>query len=97
MSKNARTKRKPQPGKAKGAQLKLALGEFIRETLYETVLVAGFAYVREVLTQELAQVCGPRYRHAEERTAYRYGQVQSSLVLGGRRVSVGRPPSTSEL
>lgn len=89
---------KKEPGKqrAKGRsrpepQLKLALGAFIRETLYETVLVAGLECVREVLEAEREEVCGVRYRHLEERSAYRGGHVPSSLVLGGRRVSVRRP------
>jgi len=73
------------------SQLKLALGTFIRETLYETVLVSGIETVMEVLEHERAALCGPRYQHAEERSAYRSGHVPSSLVLGGRRVSVNRP------
>lgn len=91
MRKNGRKQPGGQRAKAAGSQLKLALGQLIKETLYETVLVSGLAYVMEVLEAERAQVCGLRYRHAEERSAYRSGHVRSSLVLGGRRVSVNRP------
>lgn len=73
------------------SQLKLALGRFMRETLYETVVAAGMAHVLEVLEAERAEVCGPRYRHDGGRTAYRAGGVPSSLVLAGRRVQVKRP------
>ncbi|MBI4541140.1 MAG: hypothetical protein HY704_16690 [Gemmatimonadetes bacterium] len=89
MRKNCTRKAKGQ--RASASQLKLALGKLIRETLYETVVISGLAYVMEVLEAERAQVCGPRYRHAQERSAYRSGHVRSSLVLGGRRVSVNRP------
>jgi hypothetical protein len=61
------------------------------DTLYETVLVSGLERVMALLEQERAEVCGPWYRHAEQRAAYRSGHVPSSLVLGGRRVRVQRP------
>jgi hypothetical protein len=88
-------KQKPKQQARRGtravSQLKLAITAFIRETLYETVLVSGFETVMELLEQERAEVCGPWYRHAAERTAYPSGHVASSLVLGGRRVNVDRP------
>jgi transposase-like protein len=74
-----------------GSQLKLAVGAFIRDTLYETVLVSGLETVMALLEEERAAVCGAWYRHAERRTAYRSGHGPSSLVLGGRRVKVQRP------
>ena len=67
------------------------LGELVRESLYDTVLLSGLAHVIEVLEEERTEVCGPRYRHTEERTAQRGGRVPSSLVLGGRLVNVKRP------
>lgn len=62
MRKNDKKKLRQQrpKGQGPGSQLKLALGAFIRETLYETVLVAGLECVREVLEAERAEVCGPR-------------------------------------
>ena len=63
----------------------------VRESLYDTVLLSGLAHVIEVLEAERTQVCGPRYRHTEERMAHRGGRVPSSLVLGGRLVNVKRP------
>ncbi|MGH7477876.1 MAG: IS256 family transposase [Longimicrobiales bacterium] len=97
MRKNDKKRPRQQRGQAPnpGAQLKLALSAFIRETLYETVLVAGLQQVSEVLEAERAEVCGPRYRHAEERSAYRAGHGPSSLVLAGRRVNVKRPRARS--
>lgn len=91
MKRNGKKKAGRQRVPGPGQQLKLALGRLIRETLYDTVLVSGLAHVREVLEAEREAVCGPRYRHDEERSAYRTGHVRSSLVLGGRRVRVRRP------
>lgn len=91
MKKNGKKKAGRQRVPGPGQQLKLALGRLIRETLYDTVLVSGLAHVREVLEAEREAVCGPRYRHDKERSAYRTGHVRSSLVLGGRRVRVRRP------
>jgi len=55
------------------------------------VLISGLETVLEVLERERAELCGPRYQHTAQRSAYRGGHVASSLVLGGRRVSVKRP------
>lgn len=91
--------RKQGPGRQRvnggNAGAQMTLGAFIRETLYETVVLAGMECVREVLEAERAEVCGPRYRHDAQRTAYRAGHVPSSLVLAGRRVQVKRPRARS--
>ena len=90
MGKNASKKARRQQRNVK-SDLSQALGAFVRESLYDTVLVSGLAHVIEVLESERTQVCGPRYRHTEERQAHRGGHVPSSLVLGGRLVKVKRP------
>lgn len=62
----------------------------IRDALYETVIGAGLACVDEVLETERVALCGERYAHLVDREASRASYVASSLVLGGRRVSVKR-------
>jgi putative transposase len=89
MSKSAKSN-----GVKKGAetgQLWLRLPGLVREALYETVIGAGLACVDEVLEAERSMLCGPRYQHLSGRQAVRAGHIGSSLVLGGRRVSVARP------
>lgn len=76
---------------APGGPTQLSLHELVRSSLYETVLSAGLLHVTQVLEDERAAVCGQRYRHTPERTAYRAGTAASSLVLGGRKVIVPRP------
>jgi transposase-like protein len=71
-------------------QLRLPFGGLAREALWDTVLLSGLAFVEEELEAERAALCGPRYAHQTERQAVRSGHVPSSLVLGGRRVSVQR-------
>jgi len=65
------------------------------ESLWDTVMYSGLAFVEEELEKERAELCGQRYVHLAERQAVRFGQVPSSLVLGGRRVTVGRPRARS--
>lgn len=79
------------PAESGHSHKQLSLHEFVRSSLYETVLSAGLLHVGQVLEEERAAVCGQRYRHAQERKAYRAGSVPSSLVLGGRKVVVSRP------
>ena len=90
MGKNVSKKGSRQQRTARSGQRRM-LGELVRESLYDTVLLSGLAHVIEVLEEERTEVCGPRYRHTEERTAQRGGRVPSSLVLGGRLVNVKRP------
>jgi len=72
-------------------QWRLPLGEFFREALLDTVVIAGFAFAQEQLEAERAMLCGPRYAHNAERTALRAGHAKSSLTLGGRRAEIDRP------
>lgn len=73
----------------------LPLGEFFREALWDTVVVAGFEFAREQLEAERVALCGPRYVHAAERAAMRAGHAKSSLTLGGRRAEIDRPRARS--
>ena len=74
-----------------GGQLWLRLPAMVREALYDTLMVTGLACMDEVLEAERAALCGVRYAHQAQRQAQRAGHVPSSLVLGGRRVTVSRP------
>ncbi len=69
-------------------QLKLPLRELAREALWDTVVVPGLAFVEDALEAERVMLCGPRYAQADGAGAMRSGHVDSSLVLGGRRVGV---------
>ena len=42
-------------------------------------------------TEDRTAICGPRYAHQADRTASRAGTVASTVVLGGRKVSIRRP------
>src|SRR5271168_2682566 len=72
-------------------QLWLRLPGLVGEALYETVIGVGLACVDEALEAERVALCGARYVHRADRQALRAGHLASSLVLGGRRVTVSRP------
>ena len=72
-------------------QWHLALSDFFREALWDTVVVSGFEFAQEQLEAERTALCGPRYTHQAERAAMRAGHTKSSLTLGGRRAEVERP------
>jgi putative transposase len=77
------------------AQLRLPFRELVREALFDTVIVSGLEYVREVLEEERTALCGARYQHDTQRQAMRTGSVPSSLSLGGWRVELERPRARS--
>jgi putative transposase len=73
------------------SQRYLALKEFAREALWETVIFSGLAYAQETLEAERSAICGERYARLADRATMRSGHVASSLTLGGRRVKIRRP------
>ena len=69
----------------------LTMEDLLRLELREAILGIGFRAVELLLEEERTAACGPRYRHASDREASRYGYAAGELILGGRRASVRRP------
>jgi putative transposase len=69
----------------------LPLVDVLRAGLFEAVVAAGSAEAMRMLEEQRDAICGPRYRHLEERAAYRHGSCPGSVVMGGRRVTMPRP------
>src|SRR5512138_546044 len=77
--------------KAEREVVQLGLAGVVRRGLRELVFDAGMVRLHEVLEEERAAVCGPRYAQGPERQARRMGHAPGELVLGGRLVQVRRP------
>ena len=76
------------------AEVALALadvGAVAREGLLAMSMAAGMAVMQAMFDAEIAAACGPRGRHDPDRSAWRHGRDNGSVVLGGRRVPVRRP------
>lgn len=75
-------------------QVTIGLGAF-RETVREGLLAfcvgVGLSVVAEIFEEEITQLVGPRGKHNPGRDAYRHGQEDRQLTLGGRRVEVQKP------
>jgi putative transposase len=69
----------------------LRLVDVVREDLRAFVVRSGMQALAELLEEERAALCGPRYQHDPQRTSSRAGYAPGELVMGGRRVSVPRP------
>ena len=69
----------------------LPLREFVRVQLFDTVVTLGMKQVYEILEEERTALCGPRYRHEEDREAVRSGHARGTLPMGGRTVVLDRP------
>jgi transposase-like protein len=63
----------------------------VRSALFGLCVNAGKAVLRAMMEAERTALCGPRGVPAAERTAYRGGHTRSSVVLGGRRITIVRP------
>jgi transposase-like protein len=62
-----------------------------RAELMELAVSSGLKVLTTMLEEDRTAICGPWYRHLEDRTASRAGTVPSEVVLGGRKVSIRRP------
>jgi hypothetical protein len=63
-------------------QWHLALSQFFREALWDTVVVSGFEFAQEQLEAERTALCGLRYTHQAERTAMRAGHNEEFADVG---------------
>jgi hypothetical protein len=62
------------------------------EALRELVMATGLAVFEAMLEEDREALCGPAGSWQEaQRRAYRYGHEQGRVVLGGRKVQLGRP------
>jgi transposase-like protein len=68
-----------------------AFTETVREGLLAFCVGVGLSVVAEIFEDEITQLVGPRGKHDPERSAYRHGQEDRQLTLGGRRVEVRKP------
>jgi putative transposase len=62
-----------------------------REGLLAMSVAAGMAVMQAMFEAEIAQACGPKGRHDQNRAAVRHGTGRGSVTLGGRKVAVTRP------
>jgi putative transposase len=62
-----------------------------RAELMELAVASGLKVLTAMLEADRTALCGPRYQHQAERAASRAGRVCSEVVLGGRKVQIGRP------
>jgi putative transposase len=62
-----------------------------RRALRELVLVNGMKVFAEMLEDDRTLLCGPKHQPTAERTAFRHGHDEGSLVFGGRKIRVRKP------
>ena len=73
---------------------RLPLVELLIDTeseLFDLAVRSGLLVLDAMLEEDRTAICGPRYAHQADRMAFRAGTVASTVVLGGRKVSIRRP------
>ena len=91
--KKSRTVR-PPAGVESPTTRRLPLVELLIDTeaeLFDLAVRSGLQVLDAMLEEDRTAICGPRYAHQADRTASRAGTVASTVVLGGRKVSIRRP------
>ena len=75
-------------------EVQLALDDLagsVREGLLALSVGVGLKVLGELLEEELTALVGPKGKHNPARAASRHGSRSGQVVLGGRKLRVGRP------
>jgi putative transposase len=75
-------------------QVTIGLRELVgaaKEGLLALSVGVGLSVVHELFEAEVSRLAGPKGRHDPDRRAYRHGQEDRQVTLGGRRVHVSKP------
>jgi putative transposase len=65
--------------------------EEVRDSLLEQVILMGIECYTELITDEITQICGERYKHMTGREFTRWSKTETSVVLGGKKISLSHP------
>jgi len=63
---------------------------FIRTDAMDFILSAGINALRELVEDEIQELCGIKYRNVADRALTRWGTTDSPIVLGGKRILIER-------
>jgi hypothetical protein len=70
----------------------VTFAERMREGLLAASVGIGLEVLAELMATEVTEVAGPRGKHSlKGRAAYRHGEQDGAVVLGGRKIAIRRP------
>ena len=95
MAKHDRRRRSSQPPSSRAATIQVPLPvlgvlEGVREAFHGLCITTGMQVLQAMMEGDREDLCGPKGRHQEERSAWRGGSAASQVTLGGRQVGVPR-------
>ena len=67
------------------------LKEMLRSGVYSLCTAAGLTVLYQMMEEDVTALVGPKGKHNTDRVGYRHGTEETSVVLGGQRVSIQRP------
>jgi len=68
-----------------------SINEEIQGSLLDKVISLGIEAYLELIEQEITLICGERYKHMAGREYGRWSGKESSVILGGKKISVSHP------
>jgi putative transposase len=93
-------KRKPSPSTiqpdASSREIQLSLDravllELMQDSLESLALELGLLVASNLLEDEVARLCGPRYQRQADRSHTRYGHQRGIATLAGQKIALERP------
>lgn len=63
----------------------------MQDSLESFAVKLGLLVAADILEDEVARLCGPRYERQAERTHTRYGRQQGTVTLAGQKLPIDRP------
>ena len=95
MAKHDRRKKSGQPPSSEPVTIQVPLPVLgvingVREAFHSLCIATGLQVLKAMMEADREALCGPKGRHQVERPAWRGGNVDSHVRLGGRQVEVPR-------
>ncbi len=63
----------------------------MRDSLHTFAVEMGVLVARQLLEEDVAELCGRRYERGMSRGAYRHGSQSGYVVLAGQKIAIDRP------
>jgi hypothetical protein len=63
----------------------------LKADFLEMGISCGLQALEAMFKEDVEALCGPRYKHQEEKGCFRWGRTSGEVTVGGRKLKVSRP------
>jgi hypothetical protein len=60
----------------------------LKADFLEMGISCGLQALEAMFKEDVEALCGPRYKHQEEKGCFRWGKTSGEITMGGRRLKI---------